>query len=112
LMKAEDFIGKKVDIKVDRPLGSKHPNYDWNYPVNYGFVPGTIALDGKEIDAYVLGISKPVKTFSGTCIAVIRRQDDDDDKLVVVPEGCSLSDKEILVMINFQEKFFDSRIIR
>ena len=47
-----DFIGKVVTVKVDRPLGSKHPEYGLIYTLNYGYVPGVMAPDGEELDAY------------------------------------------------------------
>ena len=110
---AEKYLGKTVAVKIDRPLGSTHPKWESKYPVNYGFVPGTKAPDGEEIDAYVLGVSGPLKEFSGRCIAVIHRTNDDDDKLVVVPEGSpEISDEEIRLATDFQEKFFKSEIIR
>ena len=110
---ATEFLGKIVKIKIDRPLGSKHPKHDMTYEVNYGFVPDTKAPDGEEIDAYLLGVDKPVDEFSGKCIAVIRRSDDNDDKLVVIPEDSGdINDEEILKLVNFQEKWFKSEIIR
>jgi inorganic pyrophosphatase len=110
---AKVFLGKTVMVKVDRPLGSSHPEHkDIHYLVNYGFVPGAIAKDGSELDAYVLGVSEPVKTFIGRCIAIIHRTNDDDDKLVIVPEGREFSDDQIRALTEFQEKFFKSVIIR
>lgn len=110
---ATEFLGKIVKIKIDRPLGSKHPKHDMIYEVNYGFVPDTKAPDGEEIDAYLLGVDKPVDEFSGKCIAVIRRLNDNDDKLVVISENSEdISDKKILGLVNFQEKWFKSEIIR
>ncbi len=107
------FLGKIVTIKIDRPLGSKHPKHDMIYEVNYGFVPDTKAPDGEEIDAYLLGINEPVSEFTGKCIAVIHRKDDNDDKLVIVSENTKeISDKEIIEAVNFQEKWFDSMVIR
>lgn len=107
------YIGRNVHVKIDRPLGSKHPKFDWKYPVNYGFVPGTVSGDGKEIDVYLLGVADPIEEFIGTCIAVIHREDDDDDdKLIVVPEGNDLSDDEIEKMVHFQEQYFDSKVVR
>jgi len=82
------------------------------YEVNYGFVPGTSAPDGEEIDAYVLGIDKPINEFIGRCIAIVHRTNDDDDKLIVVPDGLKLSDEEIRKQVNFQEKWFDNESIR
>ena len=64
------------------------------------------------MDAYVLGVFKPLDTFTGHCIAVIHRADDDDDKLNVVPEGKSYSDDQILSLTEFQERFFDPVITR
>ena len=107
-----NFIGKRVTVRIDRPLDSRHPEHGFVYEANYGYVPGTLAPDGEELDAYVLGIEKPLEKFTGVCIAVIRRKDDEDDKLVVAPEGKHLSDKEIKRMTRFQERFFSSEIIR
>ena len=80
------YIGKILDVKIDRPMGSKHPKHGFIYPVNYGYVPNTISGDGEELDCYVLGIFEPVDTFRGKCIAIIHRIDDNDDKLITVPE--------------------------
>lgn len=110
---ATKFLSKVVHIKIDRPIGCKHPEHDFIYEVNYGFVPDSKAPDGEEIDAYVLGINKLMDEFTGKCIAVIHRKDDNDDKLVVVPENFKdISDEEILKLVNFQEKWFKSEIIR
>lgn len=66
----------------------------------------------QEIDAYVLGIDKAIKEFKGKCIAVIHRLNDDDDKLVVVPKNKKYSDEEIKKLTYFQEKFYQSVILR
>ena len=41
------MIGEIVQVVVDRPLGSCHPQWTelW-YPLNYGYVPGIMAPDG------------------------------------------------------------------
>jgi inorganic pyrophosphatase len=110
---ATAFLEKTITIKIDRPLGSRHPKHGFVYEVNYGFVPDTKAPDGEEIDAYLLGINEPVEEFTGKCIAVIHRKDDDDDKLIIIPENTKeMSDEEILKSVNFQEKWFDSVVIR
>ena len=109
---SKKFLGKIVDVEIDRALGSKHPKWGFIYPVNYGFVPGTIAPDGDEIDVYILGVFKPISKFRGKCIAIIQRLDDDDDKLVIAPEGKTYSDEQIYALVEFQEAFFKSEIIR
>ena len=111
-MRSTDYLGKTVTTKIDRPMGSKHPTYGFIYPLNYGFIPGTQAPDGEELDVYVLGIFEPVEEFEGKCIAVIHRLDDDDDKLIVVAEGSEYSDDQIRALTEFQERFFKSVILR
>jgi len=69
-------------------------------------------LDGEEIGVYILGINKPIKNFKGKCIVIIEREDDNDDKLVVVPDGTNFTDKNIQEITYFQEKYFNSKIIR
>jgi inorganic pyrophosphatase len=111
-MKAEDFLHKILMVKIDRPLGSKHPRTGLRYPVNYGYVAGVAAPDGEDLDAYVLGVFEPVDRFQGHCIAVIRRIHDDDDKLIVVEPGKNYSNDQIRALTEFQERFFASTIIR
>ncbi len=106
------YIGQLVQVKIDRPLGSKHPKHGFEYPINYGFIPCTKSGDGEELDAYVLMIDKPLMTFVGRCIGVVHRIDDDDDKLIVVPEACNLSVEEIERQIDFQEKWFEHILVR
>lgn len=107
-----EFLNKIVNVKIDRPLGSRHPKHDFIYPVNYGYVPNTVSGDGEELDAYILGIDEPIENFTGKCIAIIHRTNDDDDKLIVVPENENFTDEQIRELTNFQEKFFTSEIFR
>lgn len=107
-----NYLDKTIEVKIDRPFGSKHPKHGFIYPVNYGFVPNTKSGDGEEIDCYVLGVFEPLESYTGKCIAIIHRTNDNDDKLIIVPENKSFSNKEIRVLTEFQERFFKSEIIR
>ena len=111
-MNSKDYIGKIVKVKIDRPLGSKHPNWNMIYTLNYGFVPNTVSGDGEELDCYVLGVFEPVEEFEGKCIAVIKRVNEDDDKLIIVPRDKKYSDEQIEALTEFQERFFERKIIR
>ncbi len=108
----KDYLGKIVTVKMDRPMGSIHPKHGFVYPVNYGYVPNTVSGDGEELDAYVLGVFKPLETFEGKVIAIIHRTNDNDDKLVVVPEGKNYNNDEIRALTEFQEQWFKSDIWR
>ena len=108
----KDYLGKIVTVKMDRPMGSIHPKHGFVYPVNYGYVPNTVSGDGEELDAYVLGVFKPLETFEGKVIAIIHRTNDNDDKLVVVPEGKNYNNDKIRALTEFQEQWFKSDIWR
>ena len=107
-----DYLDKALEVKIDRPLGSKHPKHGFIYPINYGYVPNTISGDGEELDCYLLGIYEPLETFKGKCIAIIHRTNDNDDKLVVAPVGKNYSDDAINALTEFQEQYFEHIIIR
>ena len=110
--KSYGYLDKEVNVKIDRPLNSKHPKHGFKYELNYGYIPNTTSGDGEELDCYVLGVEEPITKFTGKCIAVIHRLNDDDDKLIVVPEGKEFTDEEIKKLTHFQEQYFESEIIR
>ncbi len=111
IMDIKSYLGKNVEVTVDRKLGSKHPEYGYIYPINYGFLKGTVSGDGKEIDAFIIGINNPLDTFRGACIAIVLRLDDDDPKLIVAPKGKKYTQEEIEKQIEFQEKYFTHKLI-
>ncbi|MDD4796100.1 MAG: inorganic diphosphatase [Bacilli bacterium] len=112
MLKIKEYLGKEITVKIDRELGSKHPKHGFIYTLNYGYIPNTISGDGEELDAYVVGIFQPTLEFTGECIAIIHRTNDDDDKLVVAPKGNNYNDDQIIALTEFQEKWFESIIIR
>lgn len=96
-------IGEIVSGKIDRPIGYSHPEYpEMIYPVNYGYVEGVFAEDGKEQDVYVLGSEKSLESFIGKVIAIYKRYDDIEDKWIVSVDDTCYSDEEILQAIHFQ----------
>lgn len=105
------MIGKIVTVTIDRPMGSYHPrNSDIYYPINYGYIDGIIAGDDEEQDAYVLGVDRPLKTFTGVVIAIVHRYDDVEEKWVVAPAGIRSTKEEIARQILFVEQFFDFEV--
>lgn len=109
---ARFYLWKKVEVVIDRPYGSTHPEHNFVYEVNYGYIEGSKSPDGEELDAYYLTVKEPLRRAKGICIAIAHRKNDDDDKLVVVPRGIDLSDADIMSAIQFQERWFDTEIIR
>lgn len=109
---AKNYLGKIVDVKIDRMLGTCHPKHGFMYMLNYGYIPNTISGDGEELDAYLLGVFEPAQKYTGKVIAIIHRTNDDDDKLVVVPDNKEYTDDQIRALTEFQEQYFESIIIR
>lgn len=102
-----------MQLEFDQPIGSSYaPHKIDSYPVNYGYVPGVLAPDGDDLDAYFLGTDKPLAEIEGICIAIIHRRNDDDDKLIVVPEGTAYTDQEIMRQVSFQEHLYESEVVR
>jgi inorganic pyrophosphatase len=89
-----DAIIRYRGIVVDRPKGSAHPRYpDWVYPVDYGYVPGTVGGDGHEVDVFAgnarTGLVGALVTHD-TC------KDDDEIKLL-----WNLTDDDIELIMSF-----------
>ena len=102
------FLGQTIHVIIDRPMGSKHPRFGFTYEQNYGYVEGTMAGDGHEIDAYVLGINEPVTSYTGVCRAIVVRRDDNEHKLIVAPNR--LSEADIRQQTEFVEHYYDTEI--
>lgn len=107
----KSYLGKIVNLLIDRPIGSIHPKHeDIVYPINYGFIPKVLGGDGEELDVYLLGVDVPVKEYTAQIIGIVHRRNDIEDKLVAAPEGISFTVEEIMKAVNFQEQYYDSEI--
>ena len=107
--KYTQYLGKKINVQIDRPKGSLHPRLNFLYETNYGFIPGTLAGDGHEIDAYVLNQDEALSNFEGKCIAVVVRKDDEEHKLIVADSD--LTRDQIVAETKFVEGYYDTEII-
>lgn len=113
LLNCVRYIGENVNVVIDRPINSFHPKWkNHRYLTNYGYVPNTISGDGEEIDCYILGENKPLKEYTGKCIALIHRLDDNDDKLIIAPEDKNYTNEQINKLVQYQERYFKGIIIR
>lgn len=107
----KSYLGKTVNIKIDRPIGSIHPEYpSVTYPINYGYIPNVCSGDGEELDVYLLGIDIPVETYTARIIGIVHRHNDVEDKLVAAPEGFNLDQNKITEAVRFQEQYYETEI--
>ena len=102
------ILGKKVEVIIDRPLGSKYQEHENSiYELNYGYIEGLYTIDGKEQEAYIIGENSSLLKFKGVVIAIVIRLKNLENKVVVAARGKKFSRQEILDAINFQEQFFE-----
>ena len=87
-----DQLAAGAPIVIDRPRGSQHPRYpDLVYPLDYGFLAGTSAMDGAGIDIW-LGtggartVSGGARTVSGVVLTVDLAKRDSEMKVLI---GCT-----------------------
>jgi inorganic pyrophosphatase len=72
-------------IVIDRPRGSQHPHYsDTVYPLDYGYLAGTVAGDRAGIDVW-LG-SLPLERATGAILTIDLSKRDAEVKLLA---GCT-----------------------
>ena len=104
----KSYLGKTVDIKIDRPIGYVHKkeNYCLIYPINYGYVPGVLGGDGEELDVYLLGVNEPVTEYKAKIIGIAHRENDVEDKLIASPIDKVFYQNEIAEAIHFQEQYY------
>lgn len=108
----KSYLGKTVDIKIDRPIGCVHKKekYSLTYPINYGYIPSVIGGDSEELDVYLLGVDKPVTEYRAKIIGIAHRENDIEDKLIAAPVGLNFTKEEIKQAINFQEQYYETHI--
>lgn len=107
--KLKKYLGKEIKVTIDRPIGFNHNGV--LYEQNYGFTKEILSLDSEYQDAYVIGVNKPITSFKGKVIAIVNRKNDLEDKMVVCDKNSNFTKDEIKSLINFQEKYFKSKII-
>jgi len=104
---ALDTLASESKIVIDRPKGSRHPKYDFTYPLDYGYLENTASMDGNGIDLWK-------GTNGGAIDAVICTVDlikkDSEIKILI---GCSEEEKQtVLEWHNHSEKMKGTMIRR
>ena len=92
---ALDRLVETSIIIIDRPKGSVHPKYSsCVYPLDYGYLEGTSAMDGGGIDVW--RGSEPARMLNAIICTVDLMKKDSEIKLLI---GCS--EKEVQTALDF-----------
>ncbi len=90
-----DLLDKLVAehaMVIDRPRGSRHPRYpDYVYPLDYGYLAGTVSPDGGGIDLW--RGSLPGGAPVAVIVSVDYRKKDSEMKILC---GCTREEVEII----------------
>ena len=106
------WLGKQIEVIVDRPRGTQHPKWpNLIYPIDYGYLPGTIGGDGDPIDVYLLEPYSHDLEGKATVVGIIDRYDDDEFKLVASIIQLHTSVVDIFEAVEFVEQYFDIEVI-
>jgi len=82
-------------VTIDRPRHTAHPDYtDMMYPVDYGYLAGTVSSDGAGIDVF-LGTSGKRNVRGIICTVDLVKRDTEMKVLL----GCS--EQEMMDIVDF-----------
>ncbi len=97
---ALDGLVTGSEVAIDRPAGSRHPRFsELVYPLDYGYLQGTVAADGGGVDVWV------GKGGAGRVVAVLCSVDlskrDTELKLLL---GCTTEEQDIVLAFHNGEQ--------
>ena len=94
--KAVESLIHESEIAIDRPKGSHHPRYpELVYPVDYGYLKNTTAMDGGDIDIW-RGTKISEKIDAIICTVDLNKKDSEIKILI----GCSLAEKKLILQFH------------
>jgi len=92
-------------VVIDRPQGTAHPRYpEFIYPLDYGYLEGTQAIDGGGVDVWVGSL--PEKRVTAVVCNVDMAKRDTELKLLL---GCTPEEAEIILQTHNSQ--FQSAIL-
>ena len=89
---ALDQLMASSRVVIDRPRGTAHPRYpDMIYPLDYGYLADTTAMDGGGIDVWTG--SDPARGLDAVMVTVDLMKRDSEIKLLI---GCTEEEKQLV----------------
>ena len=103
-----DKLITESEIVIDRPKGSQHPRYtEFCYPLDYGYLKGTTAMDGGGIDVW-RGSDTTGKLDAIMCIIDLMKRDSEIKLLI----GCAEDEKAQVYRVHNETEFMKGILIR
>jgi|GEM_PF-401144 len=105
---AIDELIRSSEIVIDRPKDSKHPKVDLIYPLDYGYLSDTSAMDGGGIDVWLGSLGEKSGCDAIICIVDLFKRDSEIKILI----GCTETEKEIIMRFINDNDLMKGIIIR
>ena len=104
---AIDTLISESEIAVDRPKGTKHPRFDFIFPLDYGYLKHTSSMDGGGIDVW-LGSLADSKCDAIVCTVDLLKKDSEIKLLI----GCTEEEKKIIMRFHNESEYMKGTMIR
>ena len=96
-----DVLVSVCRIVIDRPCGTPHPRYpDFTYPLDYGYLQGTLSNDGSGIDIW--RGTMPEKQVTAIIVNVDLQKRDSEIKLLI---GCTAEEQQTILRVHDQSSW-------
>ena len=102
-----DTLIAESELIIDRPRGTKHPRFDFIYPLDYGYLKNTTSPDGGGIDVW--RGSLPIAECDAVICTVDLLKRDSEIKILI---GCTEDEKETVMKFHNDSEFMKGVIIR
>jgi inorganic pyrophosphatase len=104
---ALDALIEDSELVIDRPKGSKHPRFDFIYPLDYGYIKNTASMDGDGIDVWRGSLPDAVCDAIICTIDAFKR--DSEIKILL---GCSKDEKDEILRFHNDSQYMKGIMIR
>lgn len=101
--KVNIMLGKYVRVRVTAPMYSVNRRFGYEYKLNFGVIESSERVRFSPQNAYIMGISHPVRNFDGRVIAVIRRYGGKGVVWVVAPKSTRYIINDVRDAVSFAE---------
>ena len=105
---ALDQLTASSRLVIDRPRGTAHPRYpDMIYPLDYGYLADTTAMDGGGIDGWAGSV--PARGLDAVMVTVDLMKRDSEIKLLI---GCTEEEKQLVWHQHNDSQYMKGILIR
>ncbi len=104
---ALDSLVRDSELVIDRPKGAHHPRYPQiTYPVDYGYLKNTTAMDGNGIDIW-RGSDSSGNVDAVICTIDLMKKDSEVKILI----GCTSQEKNMISEFYNRNKYVKGLLI-